>query len=230
MNKNGSYRHSTNLPLSFLQADMTRIKICGITNAQDAQAAAQEGADAIGLVFYAASPRHVSVERAREIIAALPPFVTSVGLFVNATTEQVRDVLREVPLDLLQFHGDEAADFCQQFEKPYMKAVRVKAGVDLLQYANQHHTAKALLLDAYREEAYGGTGHTFDWKLIPQNLPLPVVLSGGLSDANVAQGIESVKPWAVDVSSGVEAEKGKKDLAKITAFIYAVRNADKETK
>ncbi len=207
---------------------MTRIKICGITRAEDARSAAREGADAIGLVFYAASPRNVNVEQAREIIAALPPFISVVGLFVNAEADRVRAILRDVPLDLLQFHGDEGAAFCRQFEKPYMKAVRVKAGVDLLQYAQQHHTAKALLLDAYREDAYGGTGHTFDWKLIPPTLPLPIVLSGGLVAANVAQGIQSVKPWAVDVSSGVEADKGIKDQAKITAFIQAVRNTDKE--
>jgi phosphoribosylanthranilate isomerase len=207
---------------------MTRIKICGITRVEDALFAARQGADAIGLVFYPASPRHVSAARAREIIQALPPFVTTVGLFVNATAQTVRDILHELPLDLLQFHGDESADFCQQFEKPYMKAVRVKAGVDLLQYALAHRTAKALLLDAYREDAYGGTGHTFDWNIIAQNLPLPLVLSGGLQAANVVQGIQSVKPWAVDVSSGVEIDKGIKDTAKMIAFIRAVRKADEE--
>jgi phosphoribosylanthranilate isomerase len=160
----------------------------------------------------------------------LPPFITTVGLFVNADAQSVREVLRAVPLDLLQFHGDENAEFCRQFEKPYMKAVRVKAGVDLLQYASEHRTAKALLLDAYREEAYGGTGHTFDWNLIPHNLPLPIVLSGGLNAANVVQGIRSVNPWAVDVSSGVEADKGIKDSAKVTAFIQAVRNVDKDAR
>jgi phosphoribosylanthranilate isomerase len=208
--------------------DMTRIKICGITRVQDALDAAHQGADAIGLVFFATSPRAVDVQRANDIISALPPFVTTVGLFVNAKAETVRGVLQQVPLDLLQFHGDESADYCQQFGKPYMKAVRVKAGVDLLQYASEHRAAKALLLDAYREEAYGGTGHTFDWNLIVQNLPLPIVLSGGLSAANVAQGIQSVKPWAVDVSSGVEADKGIKDINKVIAFIRAVRKADEE--
>jgi phosphoribosylanthranilate isomerase len=207
---------------------MTRIKICGITRVQDALDAARAGTDALGLVFYAASPRNVSVDRARDIMQALPPFVTTVGLFVNATAQAVRDTLRELPLDLLQFHGDESAEFCCQFEKPYMKAVRVKAGVNLLQYAQVHRTAKALLLDAYREEAYGGTGHTFDWNVIPHHFPLPIVLSGGLQAANVAQGIQSVKPWAVDVSSGVETDKGIKNKAKITAFIHAVRKADEE--
>jgi phosphoribosylanthranilate isomerase len=208
--------------------NMTRIKICGITRVQDALVAARAGADAIGLVFYAASPRCVDIPAAKKIIAALPPFIAAVGLFVNAKAGDVRAVLQQVPLDLLQFHGDENAEFCQQFDKHYMKAVRVKAGVDLLQYASEHRTAKALLLDAYREEAYGGTGHTFDWKLIPQNMSLPIILSGGLSAANVAQGIQSVKPWAVDVSSGVEADKGIKDSNKVIAFIHAVRKADEE--
>jgi phosphoribosylanthranilate isomerase len=208
--------------------NMTRIKICGITRVQDALDAAHKGADAIGLVFYAASPRCVDSQRANDIISALPPFITTVGLFVNSTADAVRAVLQEVPLDLLQFHGDESAQFCRQFAMPYMKAIRVKAGVDLVQCATEYRGAKALLLDAYREDAYGGTGHTFDWKLIPQNLPLPIVLSGGLSAANVAQGIESVQPWAVDVSSGVEADKGIKDINKIIAFINAVRKADEE--
>lgn len=207
---------------------MTRIKICGITRVQDALFAARAGADAIGLVFYAASPRNVSVARAQEILAALPPFISSVGLFVNAGANDVRAILRESRLDLLQFHGDEDAEFCRQFNKPYMKAVRVRPGVDLLQYAAEHRTAKALLLDTYRDEAYGGTGHTFDWKLIPQNLSMPVVLSGGLDAANVGRGIQSVRPWAVDVSSGIEADKGIKESAKITAFIQAVRSADKD--
>ncbi|MGB8338821.1 MAG: phosphoribosylanthranilate isomerase [Burkholderiales bacterium] len=205
---------------------MTRIKICGITRVEGALAAARAGADAIGLVFYPESPRCVDVEQARKIVAALPPFVTSVGLFVNAAPQAVREVLCQLPLDLLQFHGDEDADFCRQFEMPYMKAVRVKAGVDLLQYASEYRTAKALLLDAYRDGVYGGTGHVFDWNLIPRNLPLPVVLSGGLNELNVAQGIHTIKPWAVDVSSGVEADKGIKDSIKIAAFVQAVRVAD----
>ncbi|MGB9151216.1 MAG: phosphoribosylanthranilate isomerase [Burkholderiales bacterium] len=207
---------------------MTRIKICGITRIQDALFAARAGADAIGLVFYPASPRNVGVARAQEILAALPPFITSVGLFVNAGANDVHAILRELRLDLLQFHGDEDAEFCRQFNKPYMKAVRVRPGVDLLQYAAEHRTAKALLLDTYRDEAYGGTGHTFDWKQIPQNLSMPVVLSGGLNTANVGHGIQSVRPWAVDVSSGVEADKGIKESARITAFIQAVRSADKD--
>ncbi len=208
---------------------MTRVKICGITRIDDALCAAHSGADAIGLVFYADSPRCVSTMQANEIISALPPFVTITGLFVNATADEVNNIRHHVHLDLLQFHGDETADYCRQFNQPYMKAIRVKPGVDLLQYAAQHKTAKALLLDAYREEAFGGTGHTFDWSLIPKDIPLPVVLSGGLNADNVARGIKAVQPWAVDVSSGVEVAKGIakgiKDSAKIAAFMQAVRNA-----
>jgi phosphoribosylanthranilate isomerase len=207
---------------------MTRIKICGITRPEDARAAAELGADAIGLVFFAASPRCVDVERANAIIAALPPFVSVVALFVNADADAVNRLLNHVSVDLLQFHGDESGDYCRQFKRPYMKAIRVRPGADLLQYASEHRSAKALLLDAYSEQAYGGTGHTFDWKLIPANLPLPVVLSGGLTGHNVAEGIKAVRPWAVDVSSGVESVKGIKDYAKMVTFILAVRKTDQE--
>jgi phosphoribosylanthranilate isomerase len=202
---------------------MTRIKICGITRNEDALACAQAGADAIGLVFYPSSPRCVAVAQAAAIARALPPFVSTVGLFVNPTAEQVEAVLRELHLDLLQFHGDEAPEFCSRFDVPYLKAVRVRAGVDLVQYALRYQDAKGLLLDAYVEGTPGGTGQTFDWGLIPAELPLPVVLSGGLEAANVAQAIKQVRPWAVDVSSGVEAAKGIKDAAKIAAFIEGVR-------
>lgn len=205
---------------------MTRIKICGITRNEDALACAQAGADAIGLVFYPSSPRCVAVAQAAAIARALPPFVSTVGLFVNPTAEQVETVLRELHLDLLQFHGDEAPEFCRRFDVPYLKAVRVRAGVDLVQYALRYQDAKGLLLDAYVEGTPGGTGQTFDWGLIPAELPLPVVLSGGLEAANVAQAIKQVRPWAVDVSSGVEAAKGIKDAAKIAAFIEGVRSAD----
>ncbi|MDD5384204.1 MAG: phosphoribosylanthranilate isomerase [Gallionella sp.] len=206
---------------------MTRIKICGITRAEDAQAAAQAGADAIGLVFYERSPRHVSIAQAAQLAAVLPPFVSVVGLFVNAEAALVREVLAHVPLDLLQFHGDESPEFCAQFVKPYLKAIRVKAGVDLLQCAAHFHTAKGLLLDAHVEGIPGGTGATFDWSLIPPRLPLPVILSGGLDAENVAAAIKQVQPYAVDVSSGVESggvEAGKriKDAAKIAAFINEV--------
>ena len=205
---------------------VTRIKICGITRAEDALVAAQTGADAIGLVFYERSPRHVSIAHAAQLAAALPPFVTSVGLFVNAEAALVREVLNRVPLDLLQFHGDESPEYCAQFGKPYIKAIRVKAGVDLLQCAADFRTARGLLLDAHVEGVPGGTGATFDWSLIPPRLPLPVILSGGLDAENVAAAIKRVQPYAVDVSSGVEINKGIKDAVKIARFIREVKQAD----
>ena len=204
---------------------MTRVKICGITRVEDGLACAQLGADAIGLVFYAPSPRHVSVAQARAIMAALPPFITTVGLFVDADPAEVSAVLTQLPLDLLQFHGDESPEYCQGFARPYLKAMRVKPGVDLVQYAAQYAQAKGLLLDAHVEGVAGGTGQSFDWNLIPAHLPLPVVLSGGLHPANVTEAIKRVQPAAVDVSSGVEATKGIKDAAKIAAFMQGVRNA-----
>jgi len=204
----------------------TAVKICGITRPEDALAAARAGAHAIGLVFYAKSPRHVTPARAAEIIRVLPPFVTTVGLFVDATAEGVRAALAEAPVGLLQFHGDETPEFCRQFKRPYVKAVRVKAGVDLLQYAQDYHDAKALLLDNYVEGLHGGSGVAFDWSLIPRGLPLPVILSGGLTPENVTEAVRRVRPSAVDVSSGVESAKGIKDAQKIAAFIKGVRNAD----
>jgi phosphoribosylanthranilate isomerase len=204
----------------------TAVKFCGITRVEDAQAAARSGAHAIGLIFYRPSPRYVTPEKAAEIIRALPPFVTAVGLFVDATAQEVRDVLARAPVDLLQFHGAEAPEFCRQFGVPYMKAVRVRTGVNLLQYAHDYHDAKALLLDAFVEGLHGGSGATFDWTLVPRSLPLPVVLSGGLNADNVTDAIRKVRPWAVDVSSGVEAGKGIKDAAKLAAFMTGVRNAD----
>ena len=205
---------------------MTRIKICGITRIEDALAAANSGADAIGLVFYERSPRHVSVAQAAQLAAALPPFVSVVGLFVDADAAFVREVLQQVPLDMLQFHGDETPEYCSQFTKPYLKAIRVKAGVDLIQCAAHFRSAKGLLLDAHVEGIPGGTGTAFDWTLIPKNLPLPVILSGGLDAGNVAAAIKQVRPYAVDVSSGVEAAKGIKDAAKIAAFIKEVKSID----
>jgi phosphoribosylanthranilate isomerase len=204
----------------------TAVKICGITRPEDALAAARAGAHAVGLVFYAKSPRHVTPARAAEIIRVVPPFVTTVGLFVDATAEGVRAALAEAPVGLLQFHGDETPEFCRQFKRPYVKAVRVKAGVNLLQYAQDYHDAKALLLDAYVEGLHGGSGAAFDWSLIPRGLPLPVILSGGLTPENVADAVRRVRPSAVDVSSGVESAKGIKDAQKIAAFIKGVRNAD----
>lgn len=204
----------------------TRVKICGITRVEDALAAAAAGCDAIGLVFYAGSSRHVTPQRAAEIVVALPPFVTVVGLFVDAPTAEVLAVTGQVRLDILQFHGEESPDYCRQFAAPYMKAVRVKAGTNLLQYATAYADAKALLLDAYIEGVPGGTGLTFDWGLIPTDLPKPVILAGGLNASNVAAAVRQVRPYAVDVSGGVEQEKGIKDVAKIAAFMRGVLDAE----
>jgi phosphoribosylanthranilate isomerase len=205
---------------------MTAVKICGITRSDDAVAAARLGAHALGFVFYAGSARNVEPARAAQIMRALPPFVTTVGLFVNPAVDEIRSVLAQARLDLLQFHGDETPQFCRGFGTPYLKALRVRAGSDLLQYARLYGNARGLLLDAYVADAHGGTGVTFDWSLIPRNLPLPVVLSGGLNADNVAGAIRSVRPWAVDVSSGVEASPGVKDAQKMAAFFQGVRDAD----
>jgi phosphoribosylanthranilate isomerase len=186
--------------------------------------AAELGADAIGLVFYPPSPRNVSPEQARAIIAAMPPFVTIAGLFVDPAPEQVESVLRRCPLGLLQFHGDETPDFCAGFGMPYIKAARVRADADLVQYLSRYHAAQGWLLDAYHDRFYGGTGESFDWKLVPRDLARPVILSGGLTPDNVRAAVRQVRPWAVDVSSGVEAVKGIKDAAKIAAFITGVEN------
>jgi phosphoribosylanthranilate isomerase len=204
----------------------TAVKICGVTRVEDALVAARCGAHAIGLVFYRPSPRYVAPRAAAEIVRALPPFVMPVGLFVDAEAGEVRSVAADTGVQLLQFHGSETPEFCAQFGLPFLKAVRVRPGVDLLQYARDFHGANGLLLDAFQEALHGGTGATFDWALIPPALPLPVVLSGGLSPQNVGAAIRRVKPAAVDVSSGVEASKGIKDAAKIAAFISGVRNAD----
>jgi len=204
----------------------TRIKICGITSTRDGLAAAHAGADAIGLVFYAPSPRAITAERAAEIASALPPFVTRVGLFVNPAPGEVESVLARCPLDLLQFHGDETPEQCAHYGKPFLKAFRVRQGVDLVESAAPYKAAAGWLLDAYRADVYGGSGEAFDWGLIPAGLDRPIVLSGGLDPGNVGDAIRRVRPWAVDVSSGVEASKGVKDAARIAAFIAGVRNAD----
>jgi len=200
----------------------TRAKICGITRVEDALAAVAAGADAIGLVFYAPSPRHVSIEQAAAISDALPAFVSVVALFVNASQQEVQNVLDNVHIDVLQFHGDETEAHCVQFGLPYLKAIRVKADTNLLQYTGAYSTAKALLLDTYSKHAVGGTGEVFDWSLIPQNLPMPIILAGGLTPENVAEAIKQVQPYAVDVSGGVEATKGIKDSAKIAALMAAI--------
>jgi len=215
----------------------TRVKICGITRVEDGLVAARLGADAIGLVFWSGTPRVVTLEKARAIVTALPPFVSVVGLFVDPVPADVRATLAAVPLDLLQFHGHEAADFCRGFGLPYVKALPVAAGVEeagLLESATRYSDAAGLLFDAPPAGGLpGGTGRTFDWSTLPTGLAQQVVLSGGLSAANVADAIRRVRPWAVDVSSGVEALdaagapiKGIKDAARMAAFIEEVRNAD----
>ncbi|GFM79319.1 N-(5'-phosphoribosyl)anthranilate isomerase [Pseudomonas cichorii] len=202
-----------------------RSKICGITRIEDALAAVEAGADAIGLVFYSRSPRAVNVQQARAIIAALPPFITTVGLFVNASRCELNETLDAVPLDLLQFHGDETPEECDGYHRPYIKALRVKAGDDIAAICRTYVNARGVLLDTYVDGVPGGTGETFDWALIPDDLDKPVILAGGLTSANVAQAITQVRPYAVDVSGGVEKSKGIKDRDKILAFMSAVHGA-----
>jgi len=203
----------------------TRIKMCGFTNAADAMNAVALGVDAIGLVFYAPSPRAVSIAQARAIAQAVGPFVTVVGLLVDASTSQVNEILEHVSLHVLQFHGDETAAFCKQFHRPWIKALRMKPGMDLLQTASAFKEANALLLDSYKVGTPGGTGETFDWETIPGNLSLPIVLAGGLNADNVQDAIMQVHPYAVDVSGGVESESGIKDAQKMRDFVEAVKRS-----
>lgn len=200
----------------------TRVKICGITRAEDAKAAAASGCDAIGLVFYEPSPRYIQPSAAAAIAMQLPPFIDAVGLFVDAEPDYVREVLSQVRLDLLQFHGDESPEYCRQFGVPYLKAVRVRPDTNLLQYAASFADAKALLLDTYMPGMAGGTGKTFDWNLVPRDFSMPIILAGGLDADNVGEAIRQLKPYAVDVSGGVEREKGIKDADKIAAFMRGV--------
>ena len=202
---------------------VVRSKICGITRVEDALAAAEAGADAIGLVFYARSPRAVSVQQARAIVAALPPFVTSVGLFVNASRCELNEILEAVPLDLLQFHGDETAVDCAGYHRPYIKALRVRPGEDIRARCADYPQAAGILLDTFVPGVPGGTGEAFDWSLVPENPGCPIILAGGLTPDNVAAAVRQVRPWAVDVSGGVEARKGVKDAEKVRAFVGAVR-------
>ena len=204
----------------------TRIKICGITSATDATAAVAAGVDAIGLVFHEDSPRAVDPQRATEIVAEVSPFVTVVGLFVDAPEETVDAVLTAVPLNLLQFHGEESADYCAHFGRPWIKALRVRAELDIAGACEVYRGARGVLLDTWREGVPGGTGMTFDWDLAPAGLPLPVILAGGLTPDNVAGAVRAVRPAAVDVSGGVEAAPGVKDAARIAQFVAAVRAAD----
>jgi phosphoribosylanthranilate isomerase len=197
----------------------TRVKVCGITRLQDVRAVSQAGADAIGLVFYPSSPRSVSVEQAVELVEAFPAFVTSTALFVNPSVDLVNQVIDQVKVDLLQFHGDESADFCRQFSRPYIKAIAMKASTDLTQLALEYHDAKGLLLDTYKPGVPGGTGEVFNWQWVPNDFCMPLILAGGLNAGNVADAIAKTRVWAVDVSGGVEADKGIKSAEKVQQFI-----------
>lgn len=202
---------------------MTRVKICGITRLEDALTAIEAGADALGFVFYDRSPRAISVEQAAKIISQLPPFVTTTGLFVNAAEADVAEVIGKAKIDLLQFHGDETPEFCSAFPRPYIKALRMRPELDLVQSVSYYTGARAVLLDAYRPGVPGGTGEVFDWARIPASIAPQIILAGGLSADNVAAAVTQVRPYAVDVSGGVEVTKGVKDAAKIRQFIDEVK-------
>ena len=204
---------------------LVRSKICGITRIEDALAVVEAGADAIGLVFYGKSPRAVSVEQAAAILHALPPFVTTVGLFVDMPRDELQQLLQRLPLDLLQFHGDESPADCEGFGRPYIKALRVRPGEDVAAAMAPYTGARGILLDTFVEGVPGGTGASFDWSLVPEDAAKPIILAGGLDSDNVARAIRQVRPYAVDVSGGVEASKGIKDADKIRAFVRAVRDA-----
>ena len=205
----------------------TRVKICGITREADLDAAVMAGADALGFVFYPKSPRYLEIDRAAELVRRVPPFVSRVGLFVDPTPAMLAETLAVVPLDLVQFQGDESPAFCEQSGRPYLKVARMKAGLDLIEFAAAYPSSRGLLLDAY-VEGYGGAGKVFDWSLVPAGLPVPLVVAGGLTADNVGEAIRQLRPWGVDVSSGVESAKGIKDAAKIAAFMAAVKRADAE--
>ena len=202
----------------------TRIKICGITNLQDAKVAIDEGVDAIGLVFCENSPRYINISRAKEIVENTTPFVNCVGLFVDAEKEYINNVLKEVALDTLQFHGQESEQACALYNKPYIKAIRMSENINLSEETEKYFSAHALLLDTYIEGLPGGTGIVFDWDLIPKDIAKPIILAGGLNASNVKDAIKKISPYAVDVSGGVETEKGKKDPSKIKEFINEVMN------
>jgi phosphoribosylanthranilate isomerase len=207
----------------------TRVKICGFTRIEEAVYAAHQGVDAIGLVFFPPSPRHVEIEQAIKIVNALPAFTSVVALFVNEQEARIREVLAHVPIDCLQFHGDEPAEACRIYDKRYIKAVSMREGIDIEALARHYHDAAGLLLDAFHPDAKGGTGSQFDWAMIPKSCNLPIILAGGLDETNAKQAVQTVRPYALDVSSGVEAKKGIKDSLKIAAFIKQVNEADRVT-
>ena len=205
----------------------TRVKICGFTQVEDALVAAKLGVDAIGLVFYPPSSRSVSIDQAIKIVAALPAFISVVALFVDEEKLKIEEVLKNIPIDIIQFHGNEQAVDCRIYNKPYIKAIRMKPGLDITEIATHYYDASALLLDAFHQGVKGGTGHKFDWGLIPERCTLPLILAGGLQIDIVKRAIQSVRPYALDVSSGVEIKKGIKDAAKMTAFINAINEGDR---
>jgi len=205
----------------------TRVKICGFTRVDDAVNAAHLGVDAIGLVFYSPSPRNIEIDQAIKIVNALPVFVSIVALFVDEQELRIREVLKKVAIDCLQFHGDEPADACRQYGKRYMKAIRMRPETNITRIAHDYHDAAGLLLDAYQPGTKGGTGLQFDWNMIPKECTLPIVLAGGLDVTNVRQAISKVKPYAVDVSSGVEVAQGIKDTVKMAAFVKEVNETDR---
>ena len=205
----------------------TRVKICGFTQVEQAVQAAKLGVDAIGLVFYPPSPRNIDIEQAQKIVRALPAFTTVVALFVNEQEAKIREVLANVAIDCIQFHGEENAENCRIYGKPYIKALQVHADVNIPELAKQYYDAAGLLLDAYHPDAKGGTGQGFDWDLIPKQCDLPIILAGGLSVENAKQAVQTVRPYALDVSSGVEIKKGFKDAAKMAAFITQVNEGDR---
>ena len=205
----------------------TRIKICGITRPEDACEAVEQGADAIGLVFYPESPRAVSIEQAQAVAAVVPPFVTLVALFVDESVERIKAVLEGVPVGLLQFHGEESPGFCEQFSRPYIRALRMRPDTDIAAFAADYPKARGILLDAWQEGVPGGTGKTFDWNLARETVAAPLVLAGGLHAANVGEAIAAVRPFAVDVSGGVELSPGHKDPQRIREFVTAVRETDR---
>tara|TARA_B110000008_G_scaffold100713_1_gene103438 strand:+ start:1094 stop:1717 length:624 start_codon:yes stop_codon:yes gene_type:complete len=204
---------------------ITKVKFCGITNLQDAISAAELGADALGFVFYPKSPRFISPKNAKEIIKKLPPFISMVGLFVNQSKSEVEEVIKGCPLNLLQFHGDENESFCKQYNLPYIKAISMKSDVDLLECIQEYNSAKALLLDTFSKVARGGSGEVFDWKMIPPNTLKPIIVAGGLTPDNVQTLLEVISPYGVDVSSGIEINKGLKDYKLMKKFILGVTNA-----
>ncbi len=208
----------------------TRVKICGFTRIEDAVYAAHNGVDAIGLVFYPLSPRHVEIEKAIRIVNALPAFTSVVALFVDEQEAKIREVLAKVPIDCIQFHGDETAEACRIYGKRYIKAISMREGIDIPALAHYYHDAAGLLLDAFHPDAKGGTGSQFNWSLIPKQLDLPIILAGGLDETNAKLAVQTVRPYALDVSSGVETKKGIKDSLKMAAFIKQVNEGDRVTK